>query len=122
MNLHQIVSGAIGVINPFIPAQILQSAGYTTASDGTRTATTQTALDVQIQVQALTAMEVAHLDGLNIQGVMRSVYLSGDWSGAVRPLNQGGDLLVFNGQTWLITTVLESWPDWTKAAITLQTD
>jgi len=40
----------------------------------------------------------------------------------VRPLAKGGDLLDFGGQTWLVTAVLETWPDWCKVGVTLQLD
>jgi hypothetical protein len=119
MNLHGIVSGAIGAVNPFITATLQMSDGYTTAADGTPTPayTTSTA---QIQVQALSASDIRHLDQMNITGVMRKVWLYGDWQSVVRPLGKGGDLLTFNGQTWLVTQVLETWPDWSSVAVTLQ--
>lgn len=120
MNLHGIVSGAIGAVNPPISATLQQSTGYTTNPDGSRTPAYSDAQPVSIQVQALTASEIRHLDSLNIQGVMRAVYFYGDINGLVRPSSMGGDLVTFNGQNWLIVQILESWPDWTKAAIALQ--
>lgn len=36
MNLHGLVSGAIGLVNPFVPMTIRLSEGYTTQADGTR--------------------------------------------------------------------------------------
>lgn len=119
MNLHQMVSGAIGSINPFIPAIMLQSTGYTTAADGSRTPTFDE-IPVSIQVQALSTDDLRQLDGLNIQGQKNGVYLSGNWNGVVRVGKQGGDLIQFGGQTWLAVTVLENWPDWTKLAVVLQ--
>jgi hypothetical protein len=109
MNLHGIVSGAIGTVNPMIFATVASSTGYTTP-------------DVPIQVQALTGKEIERLNNLGIQGVLRAVYLTGSANGIVRKYGEGGDLLTFNGQTWLATTVLESWPAWTKLAVTLQMD
>jgi hypothetical protein len=122
MNLHGIASGAISAVNPMIPATVASSTGYTTNPDGSRVPAYSTTPDVPIQVQALTAKEIERLNNLGIQGVLRVVYLSGNANGIVRKYGEGGDLLIFNGQTWLATTVLESWPDWTKLAVTLQMD
>ncbi|WP_048996424.1 hypothetical protein [Burkholderia multivorans] len=123
MNLHGIVSGAISTVNPPILATFKSSNGtYTTNPDGTRIPAYDITENVPIQVQALTAAEIRHMDNLNLQGVLRAVYLNGQANGIVRKYGKGGDLLIFNGQTWLATTVLESWPDWTKIAVTLQLD
>lgn len=128
MNLHGIVAGAIGTVNPLITAQILASNGYDTEADGSQVPKYLPAQDVQIQVQALQYNDIAQLDGLNIQGERRAVYLYGDWNGIVREDQKGGDLLLFPAQkggppkTWLVVFVFENWPDWTKVAVTLQDD
>lgn len=129
MNLHGIVSGIIGVVNPFVPVTLNQSSGYTTANDGKRTPTYTSSVQ-SAQVQALSAPEIQHLDALNIQGVLRKAYLNGDWRGVYRPNNQGGDLFVFGsaapvpaalqGTTWKVVQVFETWPDWCALAIQLQ--
>ncbi|MBR8475836.1 hypothetical protein [Burkholderia cenocepacia] len=129
MNLHGIVSSAIGTVNPFVPVTLQQSTGYTTAADGDRTPT-YSASPQSVQVQALSAKEIQHLDGLNIQGVLRKAYLNGDWRGVYRATNQGGDLMQFaavagvpaslQGTTWKVVQVFETWPDWCALAIQLQ--
>lgn len=126
MNLHGIVSGAIATINPFVFATLKRSTGYTTAADGTRTPQYADVPDISVQVQALTYSDLQHLDGLNIQGVRRALYLNGSALAVVRPLQVGGDLFVFpsgtlpEGNTWLVAHVLEEWADWYKCALTLQ--
>lgn len=120
MNLHGIVKGAIGVINPFIPVTIRQSiGGYTTAPDGSRTPNTND-IDAEIQKQSLNGAEVQQLSGLNLQGEMCAAYLEGNWQGVVRADQKGGDLFLFNNQTWLAVQVLESWPNWTRVALCRQ--
>jgi hypothetical protein len=125
MNLHGIVSSAIGAVNPFVPATVRRSTGYTTNADYSRTPTTSD-LPIRAQVQALTADDLKQLDGLNIQGVMRALYTDGSVAGVIRVAAKGGDVVVFpngtlpEGNTWLCTHVLEQWPDWCKIAITLQ--
>jgi hypothetical protein len=123
LNLHTLVSGLIGAVNPFIPATIRRSTGYTIAPGGIQVPTyTDTAL--MIQVQPLSTGDLQKMDGLNLQANQTAVYLSGDWNGVVRAGKQGGDLLVFNGQTWLVTNVLEDWvgAGWTKVAVVQQMD
>ena len=70
-------SGIVGIVNPFVPVTLNQSNGYNTAGDGTRTPAFTTSPQ-SVQVQALSAPEIQHLDGLNIQGVLRKAYLNGD--------------------------------------------
>jgi hypothetical protein len=118
--MHSIVSPAIGAVNPLISATILESSGWISNPDGTRTPIYADPVALMIQVQALTSGELQRLDGLNLQGVMKAVYLSGRWHGAVRVGQQGGDLLKFQGQTWLAIQVLENWRSWTKLAVVLQ--
>lgn len=121
MNLHQLVSGAIGAVNPFVLATIQSSTGYTTNPDFTRVPTYATFTNVPVQVQALSYDEIKQLDGLNIQGVRRKIYLNGDWSSLVRTAGKGGDLVTLpDGTVWLVALVFEHWPDWTSAAITQQ--
>lgn len=67
-----------------------------------------------------------YLDSLNVQGVRRTVYLTGNVMAIVRVDRRGGDLIVFDdgvlveGNTWLAAQVIEAWPDWCRVCITLQ--
>ncbi len=122
MNLHQMAAGYIGMVNPFIRAELLRSTGYTTNPDGTRTPTYDVIHNGMIQVQSLSSDDLKQIEGLNIQGSKNGVYLNGDWNGVVRANRQGGDILKFNDQTWLVVTVLENWPDWSKLLVVLQED
>ncbi len=121
LNLHNIISGAIGAVNPFVLATWRQSTGYTTNADGTRTsATTDTV--VYIQVQALNAGELRQLEGLNIQGIRKAIYMDNRGQGVVRVGKLGGDMFKFYGQTWLAVSILENWSQWTKIAVVEQLD
>lgn len=119
MNLHGIASAAISAVNPMIPVTIKSSTGYTTGADGTQTPayTTTTASG---QRQALTGGDIARMNSLNIQGVSEKLYLTGNYEGIFRVMGKGGDLISFGGQTYLVTTVLERWPDWCCLGLTLQ--
>lgn len=120
MNLHAIVAPAIGFVNPHRTVLYRQSAGFTKTADFKQVPAYVNFPATVVQLQALSAKEVQHLDALNIQGVMKSLYMNGDAQGVVRPLAKGGDLFVIDGQTWLVVQVLETWPDWCKVAICLQ--
>ena len=119
MNLHQIASRVISRVNPNIQAELWHSAGYTTSTDGTQVPS-YTKCCGTVQVQSLSNDELKQLEGLNLQGNKNAVYLSEDMSGIVRLGRQGGDLLVFGGNTWLVVTVLENWNDYTKVAVVMQ--
>lgn len=121
MNLHGIVSGAVGAVNPQTKAMLSISAGYVTSPDGTQLPAYLRPKPVLLQIQALTGPDLKQLDNLNIQGSTQAVYVSGDVEGVVKPDGKGGDLLVFNHQIWLTTAVLERWPDWVKIAVLRQT-
>lgn len=84
-----------------------------------------TSRPVLAQVQPLTWRDLQQLDGLVLQGTRRKMYLYGRTDGAVRPLAKGGDLVTVatggvSDGTWLVAQVLEQFPDWVSAAVTLQ--
>jgi hypothetical protein len=61
------------------------------------------------------------MDSLNLQGDFQAIYINGHVAGLVRPNNKGGDLITLqDGRNYLVTTVLEDWPDWCKVAVTQQ--
>lgn len=120
MNLHQIVSGAIGTVNPHVSGTVQISTGYTTAGDGTQVPAYAPAVTRTMQVQPLSSRDIQHLASLNIQGSNTSIYIDGELNGIVREDRKGGDLITIAGKVYLVTTVLENWPDWTKVAAILQ--
>lgn len=127
MNLRGIANKYTQITNINVRINWIQSTGYTTNNAGKRVPTTIT-LTVDAQIQALSANQLAHTDGLNISGVKRSVYMYGNVAGIVRADKLGGDILVFpeipNGsnRNWLVTQVNETWPDWCHVIVTLQQD
>ena len=122
MDLHGLVSGVIGAVNPLVPLSIQVSTGPSaTAPDGKRSPTYADAVVVLGQVQALTFRDIQQIDGLNLQGTRRAIYISGNIDGLVRPTNKGGDLITLpDGTVYLVAMVLETWPEWCKVAVTLQ--
>lgn len=133
MNLHGIVRSAINTVNPDILGTWREQNGtYTTGAGGVRVPNYTDHVNVPMQVQAASGKDLQHPNMLNVQGVVRSVYLFGNVQGTVRPDAKGGDLLRFpqsrSGplRTWLVVAVLETWtPDtvgWCKVGVALQVD
>lgn len=100
---------------------VQRSVGYTTRDDGIQVPKYGPPAEKMLQVQAATGDDLKQLDGMNIQGIHRSVYLYGALKAVVRPDQVGGDLVILPDSTvWLATMSLEDWPDWCKVAITRQ--
>ena len=122
MNLHAIVAPCIGAVNPNVEVTIMPSTGSVTNPDGTRVPTFDSVSAIA-QVQALTYTDLRQLDGLNITGIRRAMYLYGDVEAIVRVAQQGGSLIQFADQTWLVVQVAENWnpmDGWVKVLVTLQ--
>lgn len=122
MDLRGLANGVTSTINPNETVTVLRSTGYTIGAGAKQVPAFAAPVTGPAQVQALDANDIKQLDGLNIQGTIRAIYLRGTLAGVVRPNQTGGDIVKRknDSETWLVVKVLESWPDWTKAAITLQ--
>lgn len=126
MNLHGIVRGAVGAVNPEIQATLRKNMGNTTLPSGKQVAGYLSSTGL-IQVQGVVGDDLVHANNLNIQGITRKVYLPGNWTGIIRADQKGGDLLCFPqfpgsvSQEWMIKTVFEAWPDWSSVLVVLQT-
>lgn len=129
MNLHNIVRGAISSVNPDILGTVRRNAGtYSTSAAGKQTPNyLPDVSNVIMQIQPLSSRDLKTLDALNITDIDLAVYVNGEVSGVDREQGKGGDLLLFNGNWWLVTAVLEAWAGpvragWTKAGVTKQRD
>jgi hypothetical protein len=127
IDVRTLANRTIQVVNDNITLTWDRSTGYNTAASGQRTETFASQ-DIQAQVQGLSAAELQHIDGLNVQGVMRAVYMYGNIQGVVKADQKGGDILHFaeiQGGTirrWRVIQVLETWQTWCKVAVILQSD
>ena len=122
MDLRGIANSVSSTVNPNITVTVLRSTGYTIGAGRKQVPTYADPVTGPGQIQALDANDIKQLDGLNIQGTIRTIYLRGVLAGVVRPDGTGGDIVQIGGQTWLVVKVLEGWPTWTKATIVLQGD
>ena len=127
MDLRGIANGVTTTVNPNQTVTVLRSTGFTTGAGAKQVPSYAAPVSGPAQIQALDADDIKQLDGLNVQGTIRAIYLRGTLAGVVRPNQTGGDLVTIAAPapvalrgTWLVVKVLESWPDWTKAAIVKQ--
>jgi hypothetical protein len=127
MNLHAVVGPVIAAVNPSLPALLSISSGSVTNADGTRTPHyQQPALSILAQVQPLSTRDIMHVEKLSLQGKNVAIYITGELDGLVRSQIKGGDLVTIstgpNAGVYLISAVLEQWPDWVKVTAVLQID
>lgn len=110
-------------------SQTAAAAAITSTGDGTQIPQFSTTTGVPMQVQALTAEDLKHIDGLNQQATMRAVYINGSLQGLNRAALRGGDILLIptnltgnSMDTYLVKSVIEGWDadGWTKVAVVLQ--
>lgn len=124
VNLHAVVSPLISSINPPVRVDVKVSTGYSTQADGTRVPSYSGPYSVQAQVQPLTGRDLMQIDGLNLQGTLKAIYICGSIDAAVRSDLKGGDLVIMpDGTVWLVAQMLEAWgltAGWSKACIVLQ--
>lgn len=121
MNLHGIVTPAISIVNPATAIKIYGSDGYGVTPEHRQVPKYRPAVIAPAQIQELTAKEIEHLDAMNIQGVRNAIYINGSLSGVIRSEKKGGDIIITpDNRIWLVTVVLEQWPDWCKVGVTLQ--
>lgn len=127
MDLRGIANGITSTVNKNVTARVLRSTGYTIGTGLKQVPTYADPIVGPANVQALDNDDLKQIDGLNLQGVIRAIYLRGALAGTVRPNQTGGDLVLLQDdkavwRTWLVVKVLESWPTWSKAVIVLQDD
>lgn len=120
MDLRGLANGVSSTVNPNKTVTVRRSTGYTIGAGRRQVPSYAAPVTGPGQIQALDANDIKQLDGLNVQGTIRAIYLRGNLAGVIRPDGTGGDIVQIAGQDWLVVKVLEGWPTWTKAAIVLQ--
>ena len=126
MNLRAVANSTIQVVNPDVIVPIQQSNGYTTSASGARVPLYLPTQNVSCNIEALQYNDIAQIDGLNITGIRRKVYVNGAWNGIERSDQEGGDLLQFPEhpggpvRSWLVVFVFEQWADWCSLCVTQQ--
>ncbi|MGC8517911.1 MAG: hypothetical protein ACP5P4_05200 [Steroidobacteraceae bacterium] len=122
----------IPALNADISGWWYRSAGSVQNSDGRQVAAFNPAVAVQLQVQPPSARDLRFMEFMQMQGVIRTVWMYSNPQGIVRVNQVGNDLLLFPqwagapNDTWLVSKPDEGWnvadTGWTKLYATLQTD
>ncbi|HAV8297897.1 TPA: hypothetical protein JLC35_000358 [Escherichia coli] len=120
MNLRQIANNAITSINPNIPAILKKYAGETIGPGRKPIPSYLPDQHVTIQLQPISRGDMQHVDGLNIQGLPKVIYVNGNYFSVQRELEQGGDIFVINGEQWLVVEPIELWDSWCRLIVVLQ--
>ena len=127
MDLRGLANAVSNAVNPNMIVSVQRSTGFTVGAGLRQQPQYASPVIGPAQLQALDGSDLKQLDGLNIQGVIRAIYLRGSLSAVVRANSDGGDLVTIAPPapqcyvgTWLVVKVLEAWPYFTKCAIVLQ--
>jgi len=139
------VRSAIQTVNPDTTAIWQQAIGAVALPNGKIVTRYNNVWSVPVQVQGLDSGELQAVNYLNIEGVLRKVYITGSLDGVNRAAMKGGDLLIFpdytptplqdsNGQfvfdsnnqvictyplrVWKVIQVTERWPSLISAGWT----
>lgn len=129
MDLRTIANQVSNTVNPNIVVSVQTSNGFTIGAAGRQSPQYNSPIVGPAQIQALDNVDLKKIEGMNLSGSIRALYMRGNLAGVIRPDSKGGDLVtiapapgvpaLFVG-TWLIAKVLESWPLWTKCVICKQ--
>lgn len=128
INVRGLANAAIQIVNENIVGTFYASTGNVINAEKKQVPSYAAGVNVPLQVQAVDARELRHIENLNIQGVVRSVHMYGNTQGVVRVTQQGGDLLYFKDtptgtlRVWKVVKVVETWPLWSHAIVNMQTD
>jgi hypothetical protein len=120
IDVRALANAAIQPVNQNVSVTITASTGYTIGAGRKQVPSYAAPVTGMAQVQALDGKDLQKMEGLNLQGVTRALYLRGPLHGVIREDGTGGDLIAYLGKTWLVAKVLETWPTWTKVAIVEQ--
>lgn len=120
MNLHKIANSAIRRVNPNISAILKKYAGEIIGPGRKPVPSYLPDQIVTIQLQPISRGDMQHVDGLNIQGLAKVIYVNGNYFSVQREMEQGGDIFVINGEQWLVVEPVELWPDWCRLIAVLQ--
>jgi hypothetical protein len=121
MELRQYVNNTTSYVNENTLITIRQSTGFTVGLGQKQIPTYAPDATGYAQIQAADSDELEHIEGMNLQGTFRNLYISSQLYAVVQPLQKGGDLILIGGTTWLVVKVIEDrWPTWCKVLICLQ--
>lgn len=122
MNLRSIANSLTQAVNPNITAIGRRYKGETIGAGRKPVPAYYDDETVTLQLQPMSRGDIQHVDGLNLQGLIKSVHINGSYYSVNRTMQKGGDLFILDGQTWLVVEPMELWPDWSRCLVCLQVD
>lgn len=124
VNVRALANRMTRQVNPNISIGLRRYTGWTVNPDRTTTPGYAPATTIIGQVQALGKKDIDHLSALNISDCERMVYVNFQLQATDRREQTGGDLLTFEGRTWLVMAIMEGWTTagWCRAAVAKQMD
>ena len=132
LSLHAAVRQVIPAVNADVPGYWYRSKGSIKAPTGRQQPTFYDAVPVLCQVQPPSGRDLRFIDFLQLQGVIRTVWMFSDPQSIVRVNQTGNDLLLFPqwagapNDVWMVQQMSESWNvdagGWSKIFAVLQTD
>ena len=90
MDLRGIANGATSAVNLNEIVTLLPSTGFTMGAGAKQIPSYGVPVTGPANVQALDNDDLKQIDGLNIQGEIRAIYLRGALAGVIRPDQKGG--------------------------------
>ncbi|OOL18252.1 hypothetical protein AL01_05420 [Bombella intestini] len=122
MNLLSLAGTMTSVINPLQPAHLRRMTGTQLAADYSTTPLYED-IPVMIAIQPAPAALLQLIGDIAQQGESRAIFMQGSAQTLSRPLQTGGDTLLFEGSEWLVTKILEQWGtnQWCRLIVTRQT-
>ncbi len=126
MNLHGIASRYVSKVNPLVQAELYVNMGWIEGRGAKRIAQWAPPIIRTMQIQALDSSDTTHNDEMNTSISTHRIYVYGVLNDLTRANQLGGDKIQIltgrqAGAVFLVTSILEQWPDWVCALATLQT-
>lgn len=121
MDIFSLASSLTSTLNPLQNATFRHMSGTTQAANYSLQAVYEdhpTLIDIHPTPSGMLQL----LDDITQQNESRLIYMRGTAHTLSRPLQCGGDSLIFEGSEWLITKILEQWGanEWCKLIVTRQ--
>lgn len=120
MNMHKLVRGPVGLVNPDKIGTLYTVSGYAVAH-GIRTPSYQLA-DVRLQFQAAASDGVSRMLAIAQNNSVEIVYAYGNISDLSRPDDSGGSVIEVDNRWYYVQRVLEWWPGWCCLSVVRQLD
>lgn len=125
MNLHEIVSSAIGAINPLQEIKITPRGSYTVNDYGETFVMAEAPYTVMADVQPVHSEDIKFINNYNQSTVYRSFWVSANAFGLNRPMMRSGDKIEWNGKVYYVVNMPEDWYEtcgWSHFVGALQLD